>query len=181
MRKNLAISSAFAVTGVAFGYGAGQWQHRREMAAADDLVARYRVIAAAATPFASELVVMPDAQLRSRAREAAARLDALRTAFETTTGAARRQLIAGEASGDAFDGLQARAEQQALDAFTPDLQAEAFALRDELLRRLTPEERAELNPAIINMRHPVVPRVDQMLLIEVLVRDLNEAAGLLGK
>jgi hypothetical protein len=181
MRNNLAFSSAAIVVGVVLGYGAAEWQHRRELAAADDLVERYRILAAAASPFASELATLPNAELQTRAREAAARLERLKRAFVTTTEAARRELIAGEVSGNAFDGIQSRAEQQAVDAFTPDLQAEALALRDELLRRLTPEQRIELTPPLINLRNPVVSGMYRILLIEMLVTDLNDAAGVLGK
>jgi hypothetical protein len=101
MRTNLVISSAFIVVGVVLGYGTAEWQHRRELAAADALVERYRSLAAAAAPFASELATLPNPELETRAREAAARLDRLKRAFETTTETARRELIAGEVSGNA--------------------------------------------------------------------------------
>jgi hypothetical protein len=161
MRKNLAMSSVFLVVGVAFGYGAGQWQHRREMAAADDLVARYRVIASAATPFASELVIVPDAQLQRRAREAAARLDALRTTFETTTGAARRQLIAGtplRRTVRAFDkarlvrAIESHAAPHPDDQFEIEFGGEQFVVSRRDIRHAANRFGAESDPPRLSGR-----------------------------
>ena len=169
-----------AALGGLAGYVVTARAYERQLRDAEGRANRYRNAAEAVDPAGAELIALSNAELKARARRAAERLNALTTTFQRATEPARTDVIAGRMDGDAFEAIRMAAEQAALDGFTKNVRVEAVALRDELHSRLTPEARSQLAASILNLAtQPAVPRAQQMLFMEMLAKDLDDASAAL--
>ena len=175
----LAAVMCAALGGLA-GCAVTAWSYERQLRDAERRAARYRNAAEAVDPAGSELIGLSNAEVKARARRAAERLNALTARFQQTIEPARTDVIAGRMDGDAFETIRMRAEQAAIDGFTRNLRVEAVALRDELHSRLTVDARSQLAASILNLAtRPVVPRDQQLLFMEMLAKDLEDASSAL--
>ena len=175
----LAAVICVALGGLA-GYAVTAWSYERHLRDAEGRARRYRNAAEAADPAGAGLIPLSGEELKARARRAAERLNRLTTAFQRTIAPARTDVIAGRIDGEAFEAIRIAAEQAALDGFTKNARVEAVALRDELHNRLTLEARSRLAASILNLAtQPAVPRAQQMLFMEMLAKDLEDASNAL--
>jgi hypothetical protein len=172
----LAAVLCVALGGLA-GYAVTAWSYGRDLRDAERRANRFRTAAEAVDPAGAQLIDLSDAELTARARRSAERLDALTRTFQHATESARTDVIAGRMDGEAFEAVRIAAEQAALDGFTKNVRVEAVALRDELHSRLTAEARSQLAASILNLAtQPAVPRAQQMLFMEMLAKDLEDAS-----